>query len=106
MSETTGYTPPIRPSGSNSIEARVKALEVAQGYDVRDMGYIWQELEDQHKVNEAGLAAAHARIFALSDAIAAAQQKAALWAISALLSAVMALGLIVLKIKAPGLFAP
>lgn len=106
MSETTGYTPPIRPSGSNSIEARVKALEVAQGYDVRDMGFLWQELEDQHKAAEAGLAAAHARISALSEAIGAAQSKAAVWAISALLSAVVSLGLIVLKIKAPGLFTP
>jgi len=103
MSDPTNYIPPIRSTGSNSLEARIKALEVAQGYDVRDMGYLWQELEDQHAATSKRLAHANARISALVEQLASAQQKAAVWAISALLSAVVSLGLIVLKIKAPGL---
>ena len=94
-----GYIPPIRSTGSNSIEARVKALEVAQGYKVRDNSYVWAELEEQHVSTVKGLADANARISALTEAIAASQQKAAVWAISALLSAVMSLALIVAKLK-------
>jgi hypothetical protein len=92
---TTGYIPPIRSTGSNSLEARIKALEVAQGYDIRDMEDLWHELETAHK-----------RISDLSGKIDGAQQKAALWAISALVSAVAALALIVVKIKAPWIFTP
>jgi len=103
MTDPTGYTPPIRPSGSNSLEARIKALEVAQGYDARELSALWQEIDQTHKVVHAEAAEARAMVVALRASIETLQAKAAVWVISALLAAVASLVLIVVKLKAPWL---
>lgn len=89
------YTPPIYPSGVNSIEARVKALEVAKGYDAQTMQHLREEI-------------GHLRyaITELHDQAEALQRKAAAWVISALLAAVTSLILIVIKLKAPWMLTP
>lgn len=89
------YTPPIRPYGANSIEARVKALEVAQGYDVNDMKML---REDMHNLSN--------HISSVSSELSGLQRRAAMWTISALISAVTALALIVVKIKMPWMPMP
>lgn len=89
------YIPPIWPSGSNGIEARVKAMEVARFYDMRDASMLRDEL-----------IALRQELHSLTDALQAIQRKAAVYAITALLSAVAALVLIVVKIKAPWLVMP
>lgn len=91
----TGYTPPIYPSGVNSIEARVKALEVSRGYEAREMDAIRSELGSlRHD------------IASLSSHAESLQRRAAVWVIGALLAACSSLLLIVVKIKAPWMLTP
>jgi hypothetical protein len=92
MQHHTGYIPPILPTGNNSIEARVKALEVAQGYDIRMIAELQAENE-----------ALHQRIFKLSSKIDETKDRVAWWVICALVAAVSSLAMIVIKLKAPGL---
>ncbi len=89
------YTPPIWPSNSNGIEARTKALEVARAYDMRDASMLRDEL-----------IALRQELHSLMDALQTFQRKAALYTIMALLSAVSALALIVVKVKAPWILMP
>ncbi len=91
----TDYIPPIRPSGTNSLEARIKALEVAQGYDVREQ----QTMRDRQDATDRRISEALSRV---EDV----QHKAALWVIAALLTACASLALIVVKLKAPWLVTP
>lgn len=91
----TGYTPPIYPSGVNSIEARVKALEVSRGYEAREMDAIRLELGSlRHDMAS------------LSSHAEGLQRRAAVWVIGALLAACSSLLLIVVKLKAPWLLTP
>ena len=91
----TGYTPPIWPAGSNSLEARLKALEVSRGYEARAMQEIMAKLDrTQQEVHDLHL---HA------DAL---QRRAAVWVIGALLAACSSLLVIVVKLKAPWLLTP
>lgn len=92
MQHHTGYIPPILPTGNNSIEARVKALEVAQGYDIRMIAELQQEVEEIHQ-----------RISRQSSKIDDTKDRIAWWVICALVAAVSSLAMIVLKLKAPGL---
>lgn len=92
MQHHTGYIPPILPTGNNSIEARVKALEVAQGYDIRMIAELQQEVEDLH-----------GRISKQSGKMDDLKDRVAWWVICALIAAVSSLAMIVVKIKAPGL---
>lgn len=91
----TGFIPPIRPSGTNSLEARLKALEVSRGYEARAMQEIMANLErTQQEVH-----ALHAHAEEL-------QRRAAVWVIGALLAACSSLVVIVIKLKAPWLLTP
>lgn len=92
MQHHTGYIPPILPTGSNSLEARVKALEVAQGYDIRMIAELQQEND-----------ALHQRISKLSTKIDDTKDRVAWWVICALVAAVSSLAMMVVKLKAPGL---
>ena len=89
------YTPPIRPLGANSLEARIKALEVAQAYDVRD-----SQIMREHLRQLSG------QRYEDRDYIERLLHKAALWLISSLIASVAALLLIVVKIKVPWLVSP
>lgn len=89
------YTPPIYPSGANSLEARIKALEVAKGYDNQILAQMRDDLMEIRRD-------AH-HLHANADQL---QRRAAVWIISALLSAVAALVLIVIKLKAPWMLTP
>jgi len=97
------YTPPIYPSGVNSLEARVKGLEVARAYDTARMKEMAEEIE-----------IAHERISALSQKLREEtgrlnarmedwRSTIALWVIGALVSAVASLLLMIVKLKLPGL---
>lgn len=89
------FTPPIRPSGSNSLEARIKALEVAQAYDVRDSQLLREQVRQLSQ-----------QMWEERKYIETLLRKAALWLISSLIASVAALLLIVVKIKAPWLVSP
>lgn len=91
----TGYIPPIYPSGANSLEARIKALEVSRGYEARSMQEIVTKLDDLQR--QSGYLHAHAESL---------QRRAAVWVIGALLAACSSLLLIVVKIKAPWMLMP
>jgi uncharacterized coiled-coil protein SlyX len=89
------YTPPIRPLGTNSLESRIKALEVAQAYDVRD----FQILKEQvRQISQ--------QMYEERNYIERLIRKLAVWLISSLIASVAALLLIVVKIKAPWLISP
>ncbi len=91
----TGYIPPIRPSGTNSLEARIKALEVSRGYEARAMQEIVAKIDrTQQQVND------------LHSHAESLQRRAAVWVIGALLAACSSLLLIVVKIKAPWMLTP
>lgn len=87
--------PPIYPSGANSIEARVKALETARWYDCRDMDTMKEDV-----------ASAHQRASDLARHLEEAVFRAAVWAIAALLSTVATLALIIVRLKAPWILSP
>ena len=89
------YTPPIRPSGTNGLEARIKALEVAQAYDVRDFQILREQVRQISQ-----------QMWEERNYIESMLRKAALWLISSLIASVAALLLIVVKIKAPWLVSP
>ena len=96
---TPGYTPPIYPSGANSIEARVKALEVAQHYDVQTQSQIMDEIQIIHE----RISNVTRKREADREHLEAQKNKILLYLVGALFSAVSALALMVLKIKAPWL---
>lgn len=107
---TLPYTPPIYPSGANSIEARVKALEVAQHYDVQRQQQIIDMIEASELQQAEDMRVLHERISNLSrkrdadrEHMEAAKNKLLLYLVGALFSAVSALALMVVKMKAPGL---
>lgn len=81
-------TLPIFPSGANSLEARVKALETARWYDCRDVETLREDVSNAHRK--------------LEDAVF----KAAVWAIAALVSTVVTLALIIVRLKAPWMVSP
>lgn len=89
------FTPPIRPSGTNGIEARVKALEVAQAYDVRDFQILREHVRQLSQ-----------QMYDERAYVEGLLRKGALWLISSLIASVAALLLIVLKVKAPWLISP
>ena len=92
---STPHTQPIYPSGANSLEARVKALETARWYDSRDIDKMVEDL-----------ASAHQRISELARKLEESVFKAAVWAIAALASTVVTLALIIVRLKAPWMLSP
>lgn len=88
------YIPPIRPSGTNGLEARLKALEVAQAYDTQNYHYLREQVRQ-----------ISGQMHDDRDYIESLLRKGALWLISSLLASVAALLLIVVKVKAPWLIS-
>ena len=91
--ETPHHTPPIYPGGANSVEARVKAIEV----------HLWHQSR-LNETQEGNVGQAHNRISALEDSLDMLVRKIGLWLIGALGSATLALLVIVLKVLFPGIF--
>ena len=91
--ETPHHTPPIYPAGANSVEARVKAIEV----------HLWHQAR-QNETQEANVGQAHNRISVLEDSLDMLVRKIGLWLIGALGSATLALLVIVMKVLFPAIF--
>lgn len=97
------YIPPIVPSGNNSLEARLKALEVAQAYDTSRMRELAEELEIAHERVSALSARLREETGRLNGRMEDWRATIALWVIGALVSAVASLLLMIVKLKLPGL---
>jgi len=97
------YIPPIVPSGNNSLEARLKALEVAQAYDISKQKELAEELEIAHERVSALSARLREETGRLNARMEDWRSTIALWVIGALVSAVASLLLMIVKLKLPGL---
>lgn len=83
-------TPPIYPNGANSLESRVKAIEV----------HLWHERQ-RNLSTERSADEAHSRISSLERSIITWVQKVGLWAIGALATSTLSLALVTLKYMFP-----
>jgi hypothetical protein len=91
--ETPHNTPPIYPAGVNSIEARVKAIEV----------HLWHQAR-LCDTQDRNVGHAHKRISDLEDSYNFLFQKVTVWLIGAMGSAVFALAVVVFKVLSPNIF--
>lgn len=86
---------PIYPSGSNSLESRVKGSE-------KDLWYLCRDVEELRT----SVDSAHQKTSDLARKLEEIAFKAAVWAIAALVSTVVTLALIIVRLKAPWMVSP
>ena len=82
------------------MEARIKALEVSQHYDVQTQAQLLDRLDSLHEM----ISQERSERLADKALLEATKSKLLLYLLGVMASALASLGILVLKIKAPGVF--